>query len=53
VAWGSHLGNPRLAAVNEKGRTMAAMLSLTLAAVGAGPPIGRCWKLAKRGRRRL
>jgi hypothetical protein len=36
VAWGSHLGNPRLTAVHEKGRTMAAMLSLTSAAVGVG-----------------
>jgi hypothetical protein len=36
VAWGSHLGNPRLAAVNEKGCTTTAMLSLTLVVVGAG-----------------
>jgi hypothetical protein len=35
AAWGSHLGNPRLAAVNEKGRMTVAMSSLTSAAVGA------------------
>jgi hypothetical protein len=36
VAWEFHLGNPWLAAVNDKGRTMAAISSLTSAAVGAG-----------------
>jgi hypothetical protein len=34
--WGSHLGNPQLAAVNKKGCTAVAMLSSTLVAVGAG-----------------
>jgi hypothetical protein len=44
---GSHLGNPRLVAVNEKGRTMVAMSSLTLAAVGAG---STDWMVLKTGK---
>jgi hypothetical protein len=58
AAWGSHLGNPRLVAVNEKGHTTVAMLSLTLAAVGAGSTdwmvlkTGKTWTTARvEGRR--
>jgi formylmethanofuran dehydrogenase subunit E len=36
AVWGSHLANPRLAVVNEKGCMMVAMSSLTSATMGAG-----------------
>jgi hypothetical protein len=49
AGWGSLLGNPWLVAVNEKGRTMAAMLSLTSAAVGAGSTNQTVLKTGKTG----
>jgi hypothetical protein len=49
VAWGSHLCNPRLAAVNEKGCTTVAMSSLTSTAMGAGSTNRTVLKTGKTG----
>jgi hypothetical protein len=49
VAWGSHLGNPRLVAVSEKRCTMVAMSSLTSVAVGAGSTDRTVLKTGKMG----
>jgi hypothetical protein len=49
AAWGSHLGNPRLAAVNEKGCTTTAMLSLTLVEVGASSSYRTVLETSKMG----